>query len=55
MSSVYYQAFQEFATFLLSCKIVLQNPQFSMNATIAHTTNCIFKVDYSIVSEVLYM
>lgn len=36
MPSVYYQAFQEFATFLLGYKRVLQNPQFSINATIAH-------------------
>lgn len=36
MPSVYYQAFQEFATFLLGYKRVLQNPQFSINPTIAH-------------------
>lgn len=36
MPPVYYQAFQEFATFLLGYKIVLQNPSFSFNATITH-------------------
>ncbi len=53
MPSVYYQALQEFATFLLGYKIVLQNPQFSVNATIAHRwLETVFKADYCTVFDV---